>query len=50
MVLSTSPQTVVAGTNGAGINTASWTPVVVVTVPTTAVVGTYSGTITESVS
>lgn len=50
VVLSASPQTVVAGTNGTGINTASWTPVIVVTVPTTAVTGTYTGTITESVS
>ena len=48
--LSASPQTVVAGTNGTGINTASWTPVIVVSVPSTAVTGTYTGTITESVS
>lgn len=50
VALSASPQAVVAGTNGTGINTASWTPVIVVTVPTTAVTGTYTGTITESVS
>ncbi len=50
VALSASPQTIVAGTNGAGINTASWTPVIVVSVPTTAVAGTYTGTITESVS
>ena len=50
VALSASPQTIVAGTNGTGINTASWTPVIVVSVPTTAVTGTYTGTITESVS
>ena len=39
-----------AGTSGTGINTASWNPAIVVTVPATAVIGPYTGTITESVS
>jgi hypothetical protein len=50
VVLSTTPQAVVAGTAGAGNNSASWSPRLVVTVPTSAVSGTYTGTITHSVS
>ena len=49
-VLSATPQAIVAGTSGSGINSAAWNPTVVVTVPSTAVAGTYTGTITESVS
>jgi len=44
------PQTVVAGTAGVGNNTAAWNPTVAVTVPVQAVVGTYTGTLTQSVS
>ncbi|HTZ30794.1 MAG TPA: hypothetical protein VMC83_42795 [Streptosporangiaceae bacterium] len=50
VTLSTTPQAVVAGTAGAGNNSASWNPRLVVTVPTNAVSGTYTGTITHSVS
>ena len=44
------PQTVVAGTAGVGNNTASWNPTVAVAVPAAAVGGTYTGTLTQSVS
>jgi hypothetical protein len=50
VVLSNTPQAVVAGTAGAGNNSASWNPRIVMTVPTTAVSGSYTGTITHSVS
>jgi len=43
-------QTVVAGTAGVGNNTASWNPTLTVHVPAQAVVGTYTGTLTQSVS
>jgi hypothetical protein len=44
------PQLVVAGTAGVGNNTASWDPTLTVHVPAQAVVGTYTGTLTQSVS
>ena len=44
------PQTVVAGTAGVGNNTASWNPTLTVHVPAQAVTGTYTGTLTQSVS
>jgi hypothetical protein len=44
------PQLVVAGTAGVGNNTASWNPALTVHVPAQAVVGTYTGTLTQSVS
>jgi hypothetical protein len=44
------PQTVVAGTAGVGNNTASWDPTLAVAVPAQAVGGTYTGTLTQSVS
>jgi hypothetical protein len=44
------PQAVVTGTAGVGNNTASWNPTVAVAVPVQAVVGTYTGTLTQSVS
>jgi hypothetical protein len=44
------PQLVVAGTAGVGNNTASWHPTLTVHVPVQAVVGTYTGTLTQSVS
>jgi len=43
-------QPVVAGTAGVGNNTASWDPTVAVAVPPAAVGGTYTGTLTQSVS
>jgi hypothetical protein len=44
------PQTVVTGTAGVGNNTASWDPTLAVAVPAQAVGGTYTGTLTQSVS
>jgi hypothetical protein len=44
------PQTVVTGTAGVGNNTASWNPTLTVHVPAQAVTGTYTGTLTQSVS
>jgi hypothetical protein len=41
---------VVVGTDAAGDNTASWDPTITIAVPSTAVAGAYSGTITDSVS
>ena len=46
----TGSPTVIAATDITGNNTGSWNPVISVFVPTTAVIGDYSGTITESVS
>jgi uncharacterized repeat protein (TIGR01451 family) len=48
--LSTSAQPVVVATNVQGDNSASWDPVIQVSVPDGAVAGTYSATITHSVS
>ena len=48
--LSATPQTVVTATNTSGDTSASWHPAVQVTVPGTAVAGTYTATITHSVS
>ena len=41
-------RTAFAATAAVGNNSATWNPTVVVTIPATAVVGTYSGTITHS--
>lgn len=41
-------RTAFSGTALVGNNSASWNPTVVVTIPTSAVVGAYSGTITHS--
>lgn len=41
---------VVTGTEGVGNNTASWNPAISVRVPASAVGGSYTGTLTESVS
>jgi hypothetical protein len=46
----TGDPTVVAATDISGDNTASWNPVISVLVPSTAVIGDYSGTITNSVT
>jgi len=50
VTLSNSSQTVVTGTSGVGDNTASWNPTVSVAVPVSAVGGTYTGTLTQSVA
>jgi hypothetical protein len=50
ITLSGSAQTIVAGTAGVGNNTATWDPTEALTVPASAVVGTYTSTLTESVS
>ena len=48
--LSATPQTIVTSTGAAGDTTATWNPTIQVTVPATAIVGTYTATITHSVS
>jgi large repetitive protein len=50
ITLNTTPQTVVSATNVAGNTSASWNPLIVVSVPATAVAGTYTATITHSVA
>jgi hypothetical protein len=50
ITLSNSPQTVLTGSAGVGDNTATWDPTVTVAVPAAAIGGTYSGTLTQSVS
>jgi hypothetical protein len=50
ITLSGAPQPVVTGTAGVGDNSASWDPTLAVAVPAAAVVGTYTGTLTQSVS
>jgi hypothetical protein len=49
ITLSGTAQPVVAGTAGVGNNTATWDPTLSVAVPSAAVVGTYTGTLTQSV-
>jgi hypothetical protein len=49
-VLSGSPQAVVTATSANGDNSATWDPQIQVSVPATAVIGTYTATITNSVS
>jgi hypothetical protein len=48
--LSNSAQTVMTGSAGVGDNSASWDPTLAVSVPASAVAGTYTGTVTHSVS
>jgi hypothetical protein len=48
--LSTAAQAVVTATNVNGDNSAAWNPVIQVSVPSQAVAGNYSATITHSVS
>ena len=48
--LSTTPQTVVSATNVAGNTTATWNPLITLSVPSTIIAGPYTGTITHSVS
>ncbi|MFF2548938.1 hypothetical protein ACFVUY_41150 [Kitasatospora sp. NPDC058063] len=50
VTLSNSPQVVVTGSAGVGDNTASWDPTVGVSVPASAIGGTYTGTLTHSVA
>ncbi|MFF2146453.1 hypothetical protein [Kitasatospora sp. NPDC058190] len=50
VTLSNSAQTVLTGSAGVGDNTASWDPTVAVNVPASAVSGTYTGTLTQSVA
>jgi hypothetical protein len=50
ITLSGTAQTAVAASAGAGNNTARWNPTIAVTVPVAAVGGTYTGTISHSVS
>jgi len=46
----TVPLTAMSLTGGAGSNSATWDPTLVVSVPASAVAGTYSGTVTHSVA
>lgn len=50
ITLSGTAQTVVSGTAGVGDNSASWDPTIAVAVPPNAVFGTYTATLTQSVS
>jgi hypothetical protein len=50
ITLSGTTTPVVTGTDGVGNNTASWNPALAVAVPASAVGGTYTGTLTQSVS
>jgi hypothetical protein len=50
ITLSDAGQPVVTGTAGVGNNTATWNPGLSVAVPPSAVVGTYAGTLIQSVS
>jgi hypothetical protein len=48
--LSASPQAVVSATNVSGNTSVSWDPTIQVSVPSTAISGDYTATITHSVS
>ena len=48
--LTTSPQDIVTETGFDGDNAATWTPTIDITIPTNAVAGVYTGTVTHSVS
>ncbi|WP_380277485.1 hypothetical protein [Kitasatospora purpeofusca] len=50
VTLSNSPQAVVTGSSGVGDNTATWNPTVTVSLPTGAIGGIYTGTLTHSVA
>lgn len=50
ITLSNTAQIVLTGSAGVGDNTATWNPAVTVAVPAAAVAGTYTGTLTQSVS
>jgi hypothetical protein len=46
----TAPQTAFSLASGSSVNSASWNPTLSVSVPAAAVAGTYTATITHSVS
>ncbi|MDQ2876067.1 MAG: hypothetical protein M3Y33_15280 [Actinomycetota bacterium] len=48
--LAGTPQAVVSATNVSGITTATWNPLIKVSVPGGAIAGQYTATITHSVS
>ena len=50
VTLTTAAQTVVAGTARVGNNTATWDPTIEINIPAAAVNGTYTATLTQSVS
>ncbi|MFE0457831.1 hypothetical protein ACFW1A_01055 [Kitasatospora sp. NPDC058965] len=50
VTLTNSAQTVLTGSAGVGDNTASWDPTIAVNVPVSAIGGTYTGTLTQSVA
>jgi hypothetical protein len=50
VTLSNASQTVLTGSAGVGSNSATWDPAVSVDIPVSAVTGTYSGTLTQSVA
>ena len=50
VTLANSAENVVTGSAGVGDNTATWDPTVAVAVPASAVAGTYTGTLTQSVN
>ena len=49
-VVVSAAQTVFTGGSLVGNNSASWNPTLIVTIPATAVVGTYTGTVTHTVA
>ena len=50
LTLSNTATADVFGTAGVGDNTATWTPTISVAIPNAAVTGTYTGTLSQSVS
>jgi hypothetical protein len=50
VTLSNTPQVVLDGSSGVGDNTATWNPTLAVSVPPSAVGGTYTSTLTQSVA
>jgi hypothetical protein len=50
ITLSNGAQTVVTGADGTGDNTATWDPEITIVLPSSAVVGGYTGTLTQSVA
>ena len=50
IALSTSGQTAFSGSSLVGNNAATWNPTLTVTIPSAAVAGTYTGTVTHTVS
>ena len=50
ITLANGPTNIVMETGYDGDNAATWRPTIIVTVPGTALIGTYSGTVTHSVA